>query len=43
MANVDLTQVDLLILNFRVNHMTDTGTIALARALEHNKSLKELK
>ena len=29
--------------SLRLNQLTDTGAIALARALQHNKSLEELK
>ena len=45
--NVHLTQVCLCLIlshcSLRGNGLTDTGAIALARALEHNKSLEELK
>ena len=43
--NLDLTQVCLYLVNYSLRHngLTATGAIALARALEHNKSLEELK
>ena len=44
--NVDLTQVcsglDILHCSLRANGLTATGAIALARTLQHNKSLEEL-
>ena len=44
---VDLTQVcsclDILHCSLRANDLTDTGAITLARSLQHNKSLEELK
>ena len=46
-VDVDLTQVCSCVVLFhsifRGNSLTATGAIALARTLEHNKSLQELK